>query len=130
MSKTWMTMVAALALLAPGLALGGAKEEKIAVKDLPKVIVTIVNAMFPEGEIVEAEKETETKGGKTIVEIEVTVKPKEGKAVEVEFTLDEKGQIKSVKVEEEDDDEDDDDDDDDDNGKDAPEAKKAKKGGV
>jgi len=115
----WLGLAAlALAAFAEG------KEEKIAVKDLPKTIVAVVNAMFPDGQIVEAEKEIETRGGKTVVEIEVTVKPKEGKAVEVEFTLDEKGQIKSIKVEEEDDDEDDDKDDDDDD--DA----KEKKGGV
>ncbi|HPD15464.1 MAG TPA: hypothetical protein PLE19_10965 [Planctomycetota bacterium] len=111
MRKTRWMGLAALALLAPGVAFGEGKEEQIPVKDLPKVIVTILNAMFPDGQIVEAERETETKGGKTVVEIEVTVKPKEGKAVEVEFTLDEKGQIKNITVEDDDDDEDDDKDD-------------------
>ena len=67
----WLGM-AALALAA----FAQAKEEKIAVKDLPKAVVAVVNAMFPDGQIVEAEKETETRGGKTVVEIEVTVKPK------------------------------------------------------
>jgi len=114
MRKVWWMGLAALAILAPCLALAEGKEEKIAVKDLPKAIVAVVNAMFPDGQIIEAEKETEAKGGKTVVEIDVTVKPKEGKAVEVEFTLDEKGQIRSVKVEDGDDDEDADDDEDDD----------------
>ncbi len=109
MRKTWWLGMVALALLAPAVAFAEAKEEKIDAKDLPKVVVAVVNAMFPDGQIVEAEKETETKGGKTIVEIEVTVKPKEGKVVEVEFTLDDKGQIKSIKVEDADEDKDKDD---------------------
>jgi len=113
MSKLCWLGMAALALVAPGLALAEGKEEKIAVKDLPKAVVAVVNAMFPDGQIVEAEKETETKDGKTVVEIEVKVKPKEGKAVEVEFTMDEKGQIKNVKVGDDDEDDEDDDKDDD-----------------
>ena len=122
MSKACMIAVATLAVFAvlaivvPGTALAG-KEEKIAVKDLPKVIVDTVNALFPGGKILEAEKETETKGGKTIIEYEVEVKPKEGKVVEVEFTMTPDGKkIKKIEIEEEDDDEDDDDDDDDDKG--------------
>jgi len=112
MSKLCWLGMALIALVAWGSALAEDKEEKIAVKDLPKAVVAVVNAMFPDGQIVEAEKETETKDGKTVVEIEVKVKPKEGKAVEVEFTMDEKGQIKNVKVGDDDDDEDDDKDDD------------------
>ena len=114
MSKLCWLGMAALAFVASGVALADGKEEKIAVKDLPKNIVAVVNAMFPDGQIVEAEKETETKDGKTVVEINVTVKPKEGKEVEVEFTLDEKGQIKKIKVGDDDEDDDKDGDKDDD----------------
>ena len=110
----WIGMAIAT-LLAPALARAAeAKEEKVAVKDLPKVVVAVVNAMFPDGQIVEAVKDTETEDGKTMVEFDVTVKPKEGDAVEVEFTMDDKGQIKSIKVEDDDDGEDDDNDNDED----------------
>ena len=112
MSKAWwiamatLVVFAALAVVAPRAALAD-KEEKIPVDKLPKAIVAIVNALVPEGEILEAEKETETEDGKTEIEIEVKVKTKEGKTVEVEFTMAEDGKtIKKVEIEEEDDDDD------------------------
>ena len=93
-----LVVFAALAVVAPGTALADGKEEDVAVKDLPKVIVATVNALFPEGTIVEAEKETETEDGKTVVEYEVKVKTKEGKVVEVEFEMTADGKIKKIEI--------------------------------
>ena len=80
-----------------------AKEEEIAVKDLPQVVLDAVEKTVPGGEIVEAEVETE-KDAK-VYEVEVT---KDGTTTEIE--IDETGKV--LEVEEEDDGDDDGDDDD------------------
>lgn len=44
-----------------------ADEEKVAIKDVPKVVLDAVNARFPGAELTGAEKETED--GKTLYEV-------------------------------------------------------------
>jgi len=69
------------------------KEETIAVKDVPKVVVDAVNAALPGGTITDAEKETST-DGKVVFELDVT---KDGKKYEVK--VDDAGKVLSNKEE-------------------------------
>jgi len=103
-----------------GLRSAGAEEE-IPVKNLPKAVVAAVKALYPNGTITEAEKDTED--GKVVYEIEVT---SGGKEIDIELTADgkvlkiesddgdEEGEEDEDDAEDEDEDDDDDDDEDED----------------
>lgn len=74
----------------------GDDEEEIAINDLPQKVADAVKKAFPDGKIIEAERETEN--GKLVYEVEVETGDK---VIEVELSED--GKILS---QEEDDDED------------------------
>ncbi|WP_435021146.1 PepSY domain-containing protein [Tundrisphaera sp. TA3] len=88
--------ILSLGLLAAAGVARGDDEEKVALEDLPKAVLSAVKEKFPEGKPTSAEKETEdgkTKyevvvedGGKTV---EVSVSPK-GKVTESETKIDPK----------------------------------------
>ncbi len=123
--KAKTCVAAALALvmgvgLLCGLRSAGA-DEKVPVKDLPKAVVAAVKALYPNGTITEAEKDTED--GKVVYEIEVTSGGKEidieltadGKVLKIESDAgDEEGEEDEDDAEDEDEDEDEDDDEDED----------------
>ena len=110
-----------------GLRSAGA-DEKVPVKNLPRAVLAAVKALYPNGTITEAEKDTED--GKVVYEIEVTSGSKEidvelsadGKVLKIEGAEgDEDGEededdddAEDDEDEDDDDDEDEDDDDDDD----------------
>lgn len=72
------------------------KEEKVAVKDIPKAVVDAVNTARPGGTIVEADKET-SKDGTVVYEVDVTLG---GKKYEVK--VDATGKVLSNKEDAED----------------------------
>ncbi len=72
------------------------KDEKIAIKDLPKVVVDSVNTAQPGGTITEADKET-NKDGTVVYEVDVT---NGGKKYEVK--VDAAGKVLSNKIDDED----------------------------
>ena len=84
------------------------KDTKVAIKDLPKVVVNAVLKQFPGIKLSEAEKET--KNGETIYEIEGTLGNKE-----LEVKVSSSGKV--LKKEDDNDDEDEDEDEDDDDEK-------------
>ena len=102
-----LALVLGMGLLC-GLRSAGAEEE-VPVKDLPKAVVAAVKALYPNGTITEAEKDTED--GKVVYEIEVT---SAGKEIDIELTAD--GKVLKIECDEGDEDgeEDEDDDDEDD----------------
>jgi uncharacterized membrane protein YkoI len=96
-------IVAALALLvAAGAVRADEKEEKIELKDVPKAVLDALKTMYPDAELVSAEKEIED--GKTIYEVAIKFKgdkieasfTPEGKFVEAEKTIDVKDLPKAV----------------------------------
>jgi len=74
----------------------GDKEEKIAIKDLPKAIVDAVNTAQQGGTITDAEKET-AKDGTVVYEVDVT---NGGKKYEVK--VDASGKVLSNKIDDDD----------------------------
>jgi uncharacterized membrane protein YkoI len=95
--------VAVLALLlSTGAVRADEKEEKIDLKDVPKAVLGALKAMYPEAELVSAEKEVEN--GKTIYEVAIKNKGQkieasftpEGQFVEDERTIDVKDLPKAV----------------------------------
>lgn len=72
------------------------KDEKIAIKDLPKIVVDAVNTAQPGGTIAEADKETK-KDGSVVYEVDVT---NGGKKYEVK--VDATGKVLSNKIDNED----------------------------
>ena len=95
--------VAVLALLvAAGAGRADEKEEKIPLDKVPKPVLDALKAMYPDAELVSAEKEIED--GKTIYEVAIKYKgakieasfTPEGKFVEAEKTIDVKDLPKAV----------------------------------
>jgi hypothetical protein len=77
-------VVISLLLLGAGVAaVSQADEETIATSDLPAAVTDKLNELYPDAEILEAEKETED--GRTVYEVELKTG---GKTIEVEFDAD------------------------------------------
>ena len=64
----WLSAIALLLAVATGVAFAG-QEEKIALEDLPAAVADAVKGEFPNGQMIEAEKEVEN--GQTVYEVEV-----------------------------------------------------------
>lgn len=108
--KTCVAWVLAVALgmgLLCGLRPASAADEDIAVKDLPKAVVAAVKALYPNGTIEKAEKETED--GQVVYAVEVV---SGGKGCEIDLTAD--GKVLKIEGDAEDEDADDAEDEDED----------------